>query len=60
MDQEIIDRAVLIAIKYALHGEPSQVKWIPPTTGSDNPYGHFMTIPFPDYGATDCPPWERI
>jgi len=44
MEQEIIDRAVEIAIDYALKGIKVQVIWAPPKSAMDDPAGSFVVI----------------
>lgn len=60
MEQEIIDRAVKIATKAAMHGYPvERVIWIPPQSATQDWRGSYAVIYCEPLGASDTPPWEK-
>ena len=61
MNQAIIDRAVNIATRSAMHGNPvKRIIWIPPRTASEDIDGSFVIEPCPQLSASDTPPWEGL
>lgn len=59
MEQAIIDRAVNIATKAALMGNPvERVIYIPPQTATQDSFGGFCIRYAGSVSATETPPWE--
>jgi len=54
---EVLREISRIATKCAMDGRPAAVEWVPPTSGSDSYMGTFYIFPYPDYSATQSPPW---
>ena len=60
MDQAVLDRAVALATRAALSGNPvTRIIWIPPQAGTDDYRGAFAVETAPIYDAATTPPWER-
>lgn len=54
MNQAVIDRAVDIATRAAMSGNPvERVMWVPPTTATDDPIGMFVIIYAPRHSAAE-------
>jgi len=57
--QEIIDRAVKIATKAAMNGQPvASITWVPPETPASDPFGSFAVTYVEPLNGADKPPWE--
>ncbi len=59
MDQSVLDRAVKIATKCAMHGKPVRIIWIPPITATANPGGSFVIQEYGPLSATELAPWDN-
>lgn len=60
MDQQIANRMVDMATKYALAGNPVEyITWIPPQTGSQDPMGMFCIKTYDNLSGSILPPWEK-
>jgi len=58
--QAIIDRAVKLATKNALNGNPvKRIIWLPPTSATQDWIGSFAIEYCPPLSAGDTPPWEK-
>ena len=58
--QEIIDRAVKIATRSAMYGNPvERILWAPPTTASQDWHGAFVVHYAGPQSASILPPWEK-
>ena len=59
MNQRTIDRAVNIATRAALRGNPvAKVIWIPPQSAASDPDGSFIINYAGALSTTETPPWE--
>ena len=59
MDQSVLDKAVKIATKQAMHGRPvRKITWIPPLTAANDPGGIFVIEECGPISATERAPWE--
>ena len=59
MDQSILDRAVKIATRSALYGNPvERIIWIPPQTAASNPGGSFAIKICEELRAWESAPWD--
>ncbi len=59
MDQSVLDAAVKIATKYAMHGKPVRsITWIPPITAASDPGGSFLIEKCGPLSATELAPWD--
>ncbi len=56
--QQIAQEAARIATKYAVSGRPVKVFWVPPHSGTNNPYGHFVTEEYSVTTTTQTEPWN--
>ena len=60
MNQSIIDRAVKIATKCAMGGNPvRRIQWVPPSTPSQDPGGVFVIEYEGPLSASILPSWEK-
>lgn len=60
MNQDILDRAVKLATRLAMRGNPAErIIWLPPETAASDPGGAFVVYPCPPLSAGDTPPWEK-
>lgn len=60
MNQSILDRAVRIATKCALNGNPvARVIWLEPSTASSDPAGVFAIEYARKYSGSETPIWEQ-
>lgn len=60
MDQTVLDRAVNIATKSALNGNPiKRIVWIPPQTATKSSDGVFAIEYAGFLKATETPPWDK-
>ena len=59
MNQQTIDHAVNLATSCALAGNPvERITWIPPTSATQKPEGHFI-IKYAELDASGTAPWDR-
>jgi len=60
MNQDVLDRAVKLATRLAMGGNPvARIVWLPPVTAASDPDGAFVVYPCPPLSASDTPPWEK-
>ena len=60
IDQNILDRAVKLATRMALDGNPVwRIVWVPPTSAMQDSNGSFCIVECPPLNAGDTPPWDR-
>ena len=60
MDQSVLDRAVKIATRYAMHGSPvKRITWIPPLTAANDSGGSFIIEKCGLIPATQKAPWDE-
>lgn len=60
MDQSVLDKAVKIATKAAMNGNPvARIVWIPPATVASDPGGSFAVTPCQPLTASDTAPWDK-
>lgn len=60
IDQSILDRAVKIATRYAMHGSPvKSIIWIPPLTAANDPGGSFLIEECGPLSTTQPAPWDE-
>ena len=60
MEQVIIDRAVNIATKAALSGQPvERIIWVAPASAMQDSIGSFCVVLYPPLSIDEIAPWDR-
>lgn len=59
MNQQVLDKAVAIATKSVMNGNPvSRIVWIPPVVASSDPLGCFLVEYAGIISASQKMPWD--